>query len=83
MYYTITKAQADLLTRFEYEPGKIFDPYVAEQEDGTYLVDEVMYNVLKTHTNFTKVNFISVPKISVEQIKNKIDQVKEVQPGEK
>lgn len=67
-YYKITKAQADTLGKIVYAPQQAFDPYVNEQTDGTYLVSEKMYNVLKEHTNFKKLTWGSLTKISDAQV---------------
>ena len=68
-YYKITKAEADLLGRFEYERGKAFDPYCSEQKDGTYIVSETMYLILKNNDNFKTVNFKSKTKVDETKVK--------------
>lgn len=70
-YYKITKAQADLLGKFEYEKDKVFDPYCSEQKDGTYLVSEEMYLLLKSRGEFQKVDFTKRPKIDETKIDTK------------
>ena len=75
-YYKITKAEADLLGRFEYEKNHAFDPYCSEQKDGTYLVSEKMYLILKDNDKFKLVNIKSKEKISDLE---KDDKVKKIQ----
>jgi hypothetical protein len=68
-YYKITKAEADLLGRFEYAPNMAFDPYCSEQKDGTYIVSETMYLILKNNDKFKTVNFESKTKVNDTKVK--------------
>lgn len=70
-YYKITKAEADLLGRFEYAPNEAFDPYCSEQKDGTYLVSENVYERLKAHPKFQAVDFSKATKINTAQLDTK------------
>ena len=63
-FYKITKVQADLLGRFEYEKNFSFDPYCSEQKDGTFLVSEEMYIKLKENSIIKKVDFTKSTKTS-------------------
>lgn len=67
-FYKITKEQSNLIGRFDYDPNKQIDPYVGEQKDGTYLVSEFMYELLKDRTEINKVDFTKCEKITKEQI---------------
>ena len=69
--YKITKADADLLGRFEYAPNEAFDPYCSEQDDGTFIVSETIYNILRDHPRFKKVNWSLKEKIQFEQLNTK------------
>lgn len=70
-YYKITKAEADLIGRFEYDTNRAIDPYVNEQKDGTYLVSETMYNILKDHPKIKQVNFSVKTPIEKEALDTK------------
>lgn len=54
-FYKITKEEAEVIGMFIYSPGKAFDPFVSEQIDGTFIVEEKMYNLLKNHEKFSSV----------------------------
>ena len=56
-FYKITKAEAELIGKFEYAPNQICDPFCGEQMDGNYLVSEAVYKLLKDRAEFKKVNF--------------------------
>lgn len=64
--YKITKAQADLIGYFEYEPHMAINPYCSEQKDGTFLVSEEMIQVLKS-LGINKIDFSKLAKITLEQ----------------
>lgn len=68
-YYKISKAEADLLGRFEYAPNQAFDPYCSEQTDGKYVVSETMYNILKAHPKFAGVDFEAKTKTGHDTVK--------------
>jgi hypothetical protein len=68
-FYKITKAQADLLGRFEYQKNFAFDPYCSEQKDGTFLVSEEMYLKLKENSIIKKIDFTKVTKIATTDTK--------------
>ena len=70
-YYKITKDQANLLTRFSYAPNQDFDPFVGEQVDGSYLVSEKVYELLKNREEFQKVDFSVKTKIEYEKLNTK------------
>lgn len=56
-FYKITPEEANTIGRFDYDINRSFDPFCGEQIDGSYLVSEEMYNLLKEHENFKKVDF--------------------------
>lgn len=64
-FYKITKAEADLIGKFEYEKNKTFDPFCSEQIDGTFIVSEKMYNILKDGKEFKKIDWSN--KLSMEK----------------
>ena len=45
-YYKITKAEADLLTKFSYAKEEAFNPYCSEQKDGCFIVSDLMLKKL-------------------------------------
>lgn len=70
-FYVITKEQADLLTRFEYEPGKVFDPYITDG-NGNYYVSNEMYNLLKDTPQFKKIDFTQLQTVNEIPFKNNL-----------
>ena len=56
-FYKITKAEADLIGKFEYAPNQAVDPFCGEQVDGNYLISEKMYLILKDHPKLQNVDF--------------------------
>lgn len=70
-FYKITKKEAELIGRFEYAPNQAIDPFVGEQEDGSYLVSETVYELLKDREEFKKVNFEGKETISKENLDTK------------
>lgn len=70
-FYKITKDQADLIGRFEYAQNKVIDPFVGEQNDGTYLVSEYMYELLKERDEIKKVDFSKCELITKEELDTK------------
>lgn len=75
-FYKITKEQAALIGRFEYAPNQMVDPFVGEQKDGSYLVSELVYNMLKDRPEIKKVDFTKCEKISENQLDTKPAQIK-------
>lgn len=67
-FYKITKEQAQLIGKFEYEKWQMFDPFVGEQKDGTYLVDEKMYQLLKERSEFKKLDFTKQAFITKQSV---------------
>jgi hypothetical protein len=68
-YYKITPAQAALIGKFNYSTFEAIDPFVGEQKDGSYLVSETVYNLLKERTEIKKVDFTKLTKIPDTQAK--------------
>ena len=71
-YYKITKDQAALIGKIMYAENRQFDPFVNEQTDGTYLVSDDMYNLLKERDEIKKVDFTKRPLIEKKSIDSKI-----------
>jgi len=71
-YYKITKEQANLITYFEYAKNEAIDPFAGEQKDGTYLISESMYKLLKQNDNIKKVDFTKCPLIDETTAKDGI-----------
>ena len=67
LFYKITKAEADLLDRFEYAPYQAFDPYCSEQVDGSFIVSEEIQKLLKDHPKFKLINWAKT-KITKEDV---------------
>lgn len=62
-YYKITPAQAALIGKFNYSSFEAIDPFVGEQKDGSYLISETCYNIVKDRAEFKKVDFTKLVKI--------------------
>ena len=71
-FYKITKEEADAIGRFEYATNQAFDPYVSEQTDGTFLVSQSLYNLLKEEEEIKKVDFEKKQTISKNELDTKI-----------
>ena len=70
-FYKITKGEAELIGVILYEENKEFNPFVGEQTDGTFLISEKMYELLKNTEQFQRVNFSEKQKISSVNLDNK------------
>lgn len=70
-FYKITKAEADLMGRFEYATNQAIDPYCSEQTDGTFIISEKMYELLKGHPNLQKINFSKKRLIEKDNLQTK------------
>lgn len=68
-YYKITPAQAALIGRFNYSSFEAVDPFVGEQKDGSYLVSEKIYNLLKERVEIKKVDFTKLSLIDETKAK--------------
>jgi hypothetical protein len=79
-FYKITKAEADLLGRFEYAPNMAFDPYCSEQKDGTYIVSETMYLILKNNDKFKSIAFEGKTKVDETKVKTDVKVVDIITP---
>jgi hypothetical protein len=67
-FYKITKAQAELIGKFDFGKNQKFDPFVGEQKDGSFLVSEKMYTMLKEHGALKKVDFKTRPTVLKQQL---------------
>ena len=56
-FYKITKSDADLIGYFEYSVNEAIDPFVGEQKDGSVLISEKMYLILKEHSKIKQIDF--------------------------
>ena len=70
-FYKITKEEADLIGRIMYSQCQMFDPYCGETEDGFYLIEDSVYELLKDREEFKKIDFLSKTKINKEDIQLK------------
>lgn len=69
IFYKITKEQAELIGLFEYEPNKVFNPFVGEQVDGCFIIEKSMYDLLKDTEQFKKIDFTKVKTITELNLK--------------
>lgn len=67
-FYKITKEQANSMGKIEYEENKIFDPFVGEQIDGTFLISEDMYLLLNKIKDF---NLLELKRIDSSKLEFK------------
>lgn len=58
--------------KFNYSTNQSFDPFVNEQVDGTYLVSDTMYHLLKDTDQFKLVDFSQLTSITPDKITSKI-----------
>ena len=56
-YCEITKQEADLIGKFQYETGRGFDPFCGLQVNGNYIISNTMYEKLKYRQEFSLVDF--------------------------
>lgn len=70
-YYKITPEQAALIGKFEYAKNQAIDPFVGEQKDGTFLVSEQVYEMLKERSELKKVDFSKLTKVPKENLDTK------------
>jgi len=72
-YYKINQSQADNIGVLEYEPNKFINPYVAKQTDGSYILNEMMYNMLNTNYPLKAATLIALEEISYEDAKANLE----------
>ena len=70
-FYKISPAEAKLIGVFFYMKNRMFDPYVGEQEDGSFLVSEESYNELKYTDHFKRVDFSNKVKVLQSDLNTK------------
>jgi hypothetical protein len=66
-FYKITKIDATKVGYFNYADGYAFNPFCAEQMDGTFLVDTTLVEKLKDNPNIQKVDWASMDIIDANQ----------------
>ena len=66
-FFKISPKEADTMGSFLYELNKEFNPHVGEQKDGSFLVSEKMYELLKDREEFKRIDFSSKEKIGEEK----------------
>lgn len=59
-FYKITKIDATIVGYFEYPEDCAFNPFCAEQVDGTFLVAVSLVEELKDNPNIQKVDWASM-----------------------
>jgi hypothetical protein len=67
LFYKITKANAQIVGYFEYPVDCAFDPFCAEQMDGTFLVSVTLVEQLKDNPNIEKVDWTSMEIIPASE----------------
>ncbi len=70
-FYKITPGQAALIGKFEYAPNQFIDPFVNEQKDGTFLVSDFIYQLLKERSEIKKIDFTKLDAITKVQVDSK------------
>lgn len=65
-FYKITKETATLIGQFKYGHDDIFNPFCAEQVDGTHLVSVELVNELIEHPDIAKINWNNLAIIDAE-----------------
>ena len=71
-YYNITKAQANSIGYFEYAPNQAIDPFAGEQADGSCVISEKVYNLLKDHPKMKVVDFTKQPVFDEQTTKDNL-----------
>lgn len=69
-FYKISKKEASEIGRFFYSENEMFDPFVGEQVDGSYIVSETIFIKLQDNENLKKINFKSKKLITDLSFKN-------------
>lgn len=67
-YYKITKEQADLIGDINYDKDKSFNPFVGEQKDGSYLISDEMYLIIKDRKELKGLDLTKQPALTREDI---------------
>jgi len=71
-YYKITAAQATSIGKFNYSSFEAIDPFVGEQKDGSFLVSETIYNLLKDRPEFKKFDWSAKTPVPKEELDPKV-----------
>ena len=66
-FYKITKVNAEIVGYFIYGDSYAFNPFCAEQMDGTFLVATSLVEELKDNPNIQKVDWASMDIINADQ----------------
>jgi hypothetical protein len=67
LFYKITKADAEIIGYFQYPVDCAFNPFCAEQMDGTFLVSVSLVEELKDNPNIQKVDWTSMEIIPANE----------------
>ncbi len=71
-FYKLTRKQAETIGKFQHGPNQFFDPFAGEQEDGSFVISEAIYKLLKATPQFKKVKFpLLKSSITVKKLKPK------------
>jgi hypothetical protein len=66
-FYKITKENAEIVGYFNYGDNYAFNPFCAEQMDGTFLVATSLVEELKENPNIEKVDWASMEIIPASE----------------
>lgn len=66
-FYKITKENAEIVGYFQYPVDCAFNPFCAEQVDGTFLVSVSLVERLKDNSNIQKVDWSSMEIIPASE----------------
>ena len=75
-YYKITKAQADQIGEIQLSDCELFDPYVGEQTDGSYLIEVSFHDSIKDKVGFNGVDFTKLVKLADVMLKPKLVKIR-------
>lgn len=70
-FYKITKSEATQIGYFEYASNQAIDAFAGEQKDGSYIISETVYQLLKDHPKFKEIDFNKKEKVSQENLQPK------------
>lgn len=70
-FYKITKAEAEIISYFEYATNQAVDPFAGEQKDGSYIISEIVYQLLKDHPKFKQIDFSNKQKVGQDKLQPK------------
>lgn len=67
-YYKISSSDANAIGYFEYAKNQALDPFAGEQVDGTFIISDICYDLLKDHSRLEKIDFSKKEKVNGEDL---------------